>query len=226
MKRLKDSCMFVTGRWLILGGERAITATVISLPLLSTLSHALSVSHSHILSLAPIGSFSCSHVSLRILSLEVITSLRLVWRASRHMTHHQSLLIPSPSQLIWREGWRQGKVHFSVCLYFLQLIWEDLSWGECDCRSGGYQGAASPSAYLTDSVLCVLTSEGNQAALFPHPPCSTGINWCRVQCGLDWRKTKTMKLYGFKMCGPWRDQGSKWIPKIYLYNFSITILNG
>ncbi len=50
----------------ILDTYSALTAIVISLPLLSTLSHPFSVSCSHILSLAPIGSFSHSHVPLEV----------------------------------------------------------------------------------------------------------------------------------------------------------------
>lgn len=85
--------------------DSALTAIVISLPLLSC---TFSVSHSHILSLAPLRSSSRSllraHTFLSMFflsgSLKVIISLRPVWRASRHMTRHQSLLIPSPSQVI------------------------------------------------------------------------------------------------------------------------------
>lgn len=141
----------------------ALTAIIISLPLLPALSHPFSVSHSHILSLAPICSFSRSllhtHTFLSVFflsgSLKVNISLCPMWRASRHMTHHQSLLIPSPSQVIWREGFSDGTIHARKCTFLCVFVFLQLVWGECDCRSGGHQGAASPSADLTDSFLCL-----------------------------------------------------------------------
>lgn len=205
-ERLKDSCMFMTGRWQILQGERAIRALThiqhwqpLSSPFLffphflllsqflahtSFLSHLLALSHTHTF-------FPAFFLSG---SLKVITSLRPVWRASRHTTRHQSLLIPSPSQLIWRDGFSDGTIHAGKGTFLSVFVFPAAGlggsvWGERDCRSGGHQGAASPSAFLTDSVFCVLTSGGNRAALFPQPPCSTGISCCRVQWGLDWRKT-------------------------------------
>lgn len=157
----------MTGSWQILQGERAIrTLTCIqhwqplSSPFLFFLHFLILYQFlTHTSFLLHLFARSHTHTFLSVFflsgSLEVIISLCPMWRASRHMTHHQSLLIPSPSQVIWREGFSDGTIHARKGTFLCVFVFLQLVWGECDCRSGGHEGAASPSADLTGSFLCL-----------------------------------------------------------------------
>lgn len=187
-ERLKDSCMFLTGSWQILRGERAIRTLTwiqhwqpLSSPFLFFL-HFLSFSLTHPFSrtyLPHARFFALTHSFPCSFSLEVSKSLYLfapcegqavTWLVISHSS------FPRPARqfrgkVFFRRDYPCKERYISPCVCVPAAGMGGTVWGQCDCM----RELPVLQPIWQTPFFCVLTSGGNRGGHFPQPPCSTGI---------------------------------------------------